>query len=334
MPLSEPVCVCGRQCPEDREWPGVRGQWRPAPCLPLRLVQEARSRAGAGVAEMTPFWPGLGPQTLDSGVHLDPQTQAWRPGYQFAGLMGKADPSAMLTELPGRRELCVPQAWPHPRLHCPSPPARLAWPGGPRGCSAPGPCIRASHEVASVPGSLAVGSRGLVAKPSRRKPQTHVCPATFMGTRCASSSHPRKWGCRASQAAPRPRNFRSHTGPLVRTPRMRAPGSHGGQSRLRASGAGSPGRAWCSQLRTCPRSACAWRTSAKGLRLQSAVRWACRPGSLCVTPREGRFGWFVVGPGLGDNRAVQGELVEGHTGSARGDRGRENLPGPGSSVPG
>lgn len=41
----------------------------------------------------------------------------------------------------------------------------------------------------------------------------------------------------------------------------------------------------------------------------------------------------MVGPGLGDNRAVQGELVEGHTGSARGDRGRENLPGPGSSCP-
>lgn len=146
------------------------------------------------MAEMTPSWPGSGPQTLDSGVHLDPQTQAWRPGCQFAGLMGKADPSAMLTERPGHREPGVPQARPHPRLHCPSPPARLAWPGGPRGCFAPGPSIRASREVASIPGRLAVGSRGLVAKPSQEKTSDARVPSDVHGDPLCKQQSPQEVG--------------------------------------------------------------------------------------------------------------------------------------------
>lgn len=96
-------------------WPGVRSRWRPSPCLPLRPVQGARPRAGAGVAEITPSWLGSGPQTLDSGVDLDPQTQAveaWLPVHQFDGesrSFGNANrvsprraggPRAQLTERP------------------------------------------------------------------------------------------------------------------------------------------------------------------------------------------------------------------------------------------
>lgn len=42
------------------------------------------------------------------------------------------------------------------------------------------------------------------------------------------------------------------------------------------------------------------------------------PGAGAGPPGRAAFGWFVVGPGLGDRRVVQGELTEGHTGLARG----------------
>lgn len=126
-------------------------------------------------------------------------------------------------------EPCVPQAWPHPRLH--SVPLRLpGWPGqDPTGLlrsRAPHPGLR---DVASVLKHLVVGSRGLAAKPSQEKTSDARVPSDVHGDPlCMQRSHrTRKWGCRASQAGPGPQNFRSHTGPLVRTPRMRLQGHPG-----------------------------------------------------------------------------------------------------------
>lgn len=167
-------------------WPGVRSRWCPSPCLPLRLVQGAQPRAGAGVAEMTPSWLGSGPQTLDSGVDLDPQTQAveaWLPVHQFDGesrSFGNANrvsprraggPRAQLDGVAARRFLC------QERGACPSRFSLWFWRGAARtlnqtrlganlsdeqpsgSADRPLPCLRLL--------ACGVGTRSFTAEPAR-----------------------------------------------------------------------------------------------------------------------------------------------------------------------